>query len=380
MTEHRHPASPILDHCPPSLPRAAYVDPEWYTREMAAIWRTSWVNVGRLSDFAPGSMRSIGVGGAPVLLCRLADGALRAFHNTCRHRGSELCGEAVKPLGKLIACPYHAWTYAADDGRLVSTAFATPTGDFRKDDHRLHPVAVTEWNGFVFANLADDPGPLAPDMGIAALDNWPMASLITGHRITRELACNWKAFWENYNECLHCPGIHPTLCDMVPIYRQGIMAQNEAPGWTPGAPREAPLKAGAATWTPSGQPCGPEFPGLTAEERQRGFTFVTLLPTMYLVAHVDHVRAVTLTPTGPETTRLTAEWLFPPETLVQPGFDAAHVASFATTVMDEDGAAAEMNQRGLRSPAFRRGTLMPQEYDIARFHAWVTARLEGGAP
>ena len=51
-----------------------------------------------------------------------------------------------------------------------------------------------------------------------------MDSLITGHRMTSDLACNWKVFWENYNECLHCPGIHPELCDMVPIYGKGMMA------------------------------------------------------------------------------------------------------------------------------------------------------------
>ena len=78
---------------------------------------------------------------------------------------------------------------------------------------------------------------------------------------------------------------------------------------------------------------------------------------MYVVAHVDYVRSVRLTPLGPERTRLIAEWLFPPETLAQPGFDAADVAAFAKIVMEQDGAASEMNQRGLRSPAYptRRG-------------------------
>ena len=94
-----------------------------------------------------------------------------------------------------------------------------------------------------------------------------------------------------------------------------------------------------------------------------------------MVAHVDYVRAVRLEPIGPEQTRLTAEWYFAPETLAQPGFDAAKVAAFATIVLDQDGAAAELNQRGLRSPAFTRATLMPEEYEIARFHAWVRAHL-----
>src|SRR5690606_17361480 len=121
---------------------------------------------------------------------------------------------------------------------------------------------------------------------------------------------------------------------------------------------------------------GPVFPGLTPEERRAGYTFVTLWPSTFVVAHVDYVRAVRLEPISPEETRLIAEWYFPPETLAQPGFDAAGVAAFATLVMEQDGAASEMNQRGLRSPAFDRARLMPEEYEIHRFHQWVRTHLE----
>lgn len=379
MTEHRHPASPLLDHCPPTLPAEAYLDQVWYAREVQAIWRRNWIYAGRLADLTPGTMRRDSVAGASVILSRTPDGSVRAFHNTCRHRGAEICGEGVREIGKLITCPYHAWAYAAADGRLVTVAHATPTADFRREDHGLLPVAVREWNGFLFLNLAADPRDLAPDTGIGALDNWPMADLVTGYRITRDLACNWKVFWENYNECLHCPGIHPELCDMVPVYSRGIMSATEAADWTPDQPHQPNLKPGAKSWTMTGEACGPEFPDLTPMERQNGYTFVTLYPTMYIVAHVDYVRAVSLVPTGPETTRLTAEWLFLPETLAQPGFDAAEVAAFATLVLDQDGKAAEMNQRGMRSPAYRHGTLMPQEFDIRLFHGWVMDQLSDHA-
>ena len=258
----------------------------------------------------------------------------------------------------------------------MATGHAHPTGDFRKQDHGLVAVAVKFWNGFVFLNLARDPGPLQPDMGLTYLDNWPMDGLVTGHRMVTDLACNWKVFWENYNECLHCPGVHPELCDLVPVYGRGIMARNEAADWTPREPLGQALKEGAATWTASGKPCGPEFPGLTPTERQNGFNFVTLYPSMFVVAHVDYVRAVTLQPLGPEATRLTAEWYFPQETLDQPGFDAAEVAAFAKIVMAQDGEVTEMNQRGIRSPAYARGRLMPEEYATHAFHKWVLKNME----
>lgn len=244
----------------------------------------------------------------------------------------------------------------------------------------MFPVAVQDWNGCLFLCLADAPPLLAPDLGLHALDNWPMAGLITGHRLVKDLKCNWKLFRENYNECLHCPGIHPELCDLVPVYAKGVMTPNELADWTPDALRAPNLKPGASSWMASGKPCGPEFPNQTADQRANGYNFVTLYPTMFIVGHVDYMRIVSLTPTGPETTRLTAEWLFTVETLAQPGFDAGEVAAFATLVMTRDGDAAEMTQRGLKSPKFTRAGLMPQEFDIVNFHRWLEAQMTSNAP
>jgi Rieske 2Fe-2S family protein len=375
MSEHHPIASPRLTFCPETLPSAAYLDPNWFAREMRTIWARNWVSAGRLADLSPGTMRRVKVGAAEVILCRGGDGALSAFHNACRHRGAELCAAQEQPMGRLISCPYHAWSYAGDDGRLVSTGYAVPTDDFRREDYGLHKVATRVWAGYVLLNIAKTPGDLAPDMGLNYLDHWPMDSLITGHRMVRDLACNWKVFWENYNECLHCPGIHPELCDLVPVYSKGVMGVTEAHDWTPDQTVGPNLKAGAHSWTPTGAACGPEFAGLTAEERHNGYNFVTVMPSMFVVAHVDYVRSVRLEPLGPESTRLTAEWHFSAETLAQPGFDAAEVAAFARMVMDQDGDAVEVNQRGLRSPAHQRGRLMPEEYELHRFHNWVLTQM-----
>jgi len=380
MEHTRHPLSPRLDHCPEGLPRDAYLSPDWFAREMAAVFGSQWVCAGRLADLTPGTMRRGKLGLADVVLCRAEDGAVAAFHNSCRHRGSELCREATEPLGKLIRCRYHAWAYAADDGRLVATGPAHPTADFDRAAHGLAVVAAQVWNGFVFLNASADPGPIGADAPLSTLDNWPMAGLVTGHTWVHEIDCNWKSFWENYSECLHCPGIHPELCDLVPVYKTGVMGVSEALGWTPDQPLPAStLKPGAQTWTASGAPCGPEFPGLTPAERAAGHSFVTMWPSAYMVAHVDYVRSVRIEPLGPERTRLTAQWHFSPDTLAQPGFDVGAVAAFAITVMRQDGAAAEMNQRGMHSPAFIAARLMPEEYEIHRFQRWILAQMEGTA-
>jgi len=365
--------SPLLEHCPPSLPAAAYTDPAWHARERAAIWQREWVYAGRLADLPEKTLRRVSVAGESVVLAHAEHRRVAAFLNVCRHRGAEMCGAEDRRFnGRLVTCPYHAWAYDLE-GRLRSTAYATPTPDFNPAEHGLFPVSVKLWAGCIFLSLAEDPPDFAPDMGLSALDNWPMETLVTGYRKETELACNWKIFWENYNECLHCPGVHPDLSARVPVYGMGIMSPEE----TGGAPVEGPVFAGGAdTWTVDGRACGRMFPRLTPEERAAGHVFVTTYPSSFIVAHVDHVRVMSLEPLEPERTRLRAEWLFPGETLSAPGFDLANVVDFASRVIAEDGAACEMNQRGLRSSRFGRGRLMPQEFEIARFHDWVRARLD----
>ena len=373
------PSSPLLDHCPPMLPARAYFDPRWFEAEREHVWKREWVHVGRLADLAPGTMRPVTMAGQNLLLVHGEDGTLAAFRNTCRHRGAELCGAEQKLRGLRITCPYHQWAYDLN-GRLVSTAFATPTADFRREEHGLFRVHLHQWCGFLFVCLADEPPDFedAPDVGTASLNNWPMEDLVSAHRRETVLACNWKIFWENYSECLHCPGIHPGLSDLVPIYARGVMAPNEAPGWEPGMPASTALREGARSWTMSGRPCGPEFPNLTDEQRAAGMHFVTFWPTMFISAHVDYARVITIVPEGPERTRLVADWLIPHASLEAADFDLDDLVEFAATVLREDGAACELNQRGIRSDPFRAGRLMPQEFEIHRFHQWLRARMPEG--
>lgn len=373
------PSTVLLDHCPKSLPSSCYYDEDWFRREVDTIWAREWFYVGRSDCFNPGLLHRREVVGVSIVLCRNNENCLSAFYNVCMHRGAELChGRTAKMRGRLITCPYHAWAYG-DDGRLVSTAFATPTDDFDKSAHALKPVHVKVWNGFVFVSLADTPAEFSPDLGLAALDNWPMSELVVGHSLEKKVACNWKVFWENYNECLHCPGVHPELTRTVPVYAKGIMSKQEAANWD-GDTSGSNLREGVRSWTVSGAACGPEFPDLTREEREEAHRFVTLYPTCFVVAHVDYARVVSLQPIDAETTLLRAEWLFAKETLSQPKFDLSNVIDFATGVLDEDAAACEWNQRGLHSPVFEQGRLMPQEFYIHDFHKWVLKRVarDGG--
>lgn len=244
----------------PALPATWYYDPDHYQREMSTIWSRNWVYLCRTDTLAePQSFQTFDIAGQPVLVVRDTEGVLRGFLNTCRHRGSILCREVSGKLGKpLITCPYHQWAYDLS-GRLRATGPMRPVAGFDRTDHPLLRISVAEWGGFVFANLDPDAPAFDTLYGAetAYVGHWPLDQLRAGHRYTKRLNCNWKIFWENYNECLHCPNIHPELSSLVPIYGRAIMSRRDDPDWRAHADETAPhisggLREGAQSWSMDG--------------------------------------------------------------------------------------------------------------------------------
>jgi Rieske 2Fe-2S family protein len=372
-----------LARAQPGLPAAWYFDPAQFDREMRGIWRRNWIYLCRADSLeGTGAFRTFQVAGQELMLVRDEAGVIQGYFNTCRHRGSILCeAEAGRLKRPLIVCPYHQWAYGLD-GRLRATGPMRRVGGFDRADHGLHRIAVAEWGGFVFANMAGAAAaPFLDQSGaeLSFISVWPMADLVVGHRYRKVLNCNWKIFWENFNECLHCPNIHPELCELVPIYGRAIMARRDDPDWQARASERDPrvaggLREGAETWSMDGRAQG-MLPGLTEAERAPGQRYATVLPSAFIVAHLDYVRIVRILPLTPEKMELSAEWLFHPEMLARPGFDKARITDFATLVLDQDGAACELNQRGLKAVAFERGVLMQEEYEVFLFQDWVREQL-----
>ncbi len=371
----------------PTLQSADYFEPEAYQRDLDKIWRRNWINVCRTADLAePLAYRVLAIGAQQILVLRDDKGDLQAFYNTCRHRGSQLCqAEQGRLKAKLLTCPYHAWSYSLR-GDLVRVPSQRLPDGFDRADYPLYRVALSVWRGFVFVNLAPDAGDLAAsfDTTSADLSNWPLETLATGRVFTKTMACNWKIFWENFNECLHCPGVHQHLSALVPIYGRGMMDRHDDPQWAHQADNDDPrysggLRTGAETWSADGKALDRRFTTLTLAERAAGQNYAMNLPSMFVVGHVDYVRTVRLLPLGPERTQLTAEWLFLPEALggSAAGFD--NIVDFGIEVLEEDAAICEINQRGLHAQPHATGVLMPEEYALHRFHDWVrAARAETG--
>jgi Rieske 2Fe-2S family protein len=373
-----------LPKATPTLPSSAYIDPDHYQRELRDVWFRNWLFVCRAADLSkPRDFLTYQIGDQSILLLRDLEGGLQAFHNTCRHRGSRLCQEARGRLpGKTIICPYHSWTYDLD-GKLARLPAIDLGEDFRKEDYPLYRVAVREWRGLVFIHLAGEDAPpleAAMDPSAGVLDNWPLEDLAVGHHFRRMMNCNWKVFWENYNECYHCPRVHPGLSRIVPIYGRGIMEPNDDPDWEAKAGDPDPryrggLMEGAETWSETGRGTGIAFAGLSKAEKAAGHHFITMLPTLFLVGYLDHVRAIAIKPLSAEETEMEGYWLFPRQALDRAPEEVRRVAAFGEQVMAEDAAACELNQKGLHALEHKAGVLLPQEYEVKRFHDWVRGQV-----
>jgi glycine betaine catabolism A len=365
------------------LPADAYYDPRQFEREVQRIWYRNWLYVGRSSELGePRAFRTFEIGDQRLLLLRDDAGRLQGFHNTCRHRGAALCRESTGVMHSgAIICPYHAWSYS-QQGDLKRTSSKHHPEGFNAADFSLYRIRVHEWRGFIFVALTEEVPPFEKsfDVPLARLDAWPLEQLKIGHVLQKDMACNWKIFWENYNECLHCPTVHPKLSQLVPIFGRGLLEERDDPEWSAHADDPNPkfkggLRGGANTWSSDGQLSGVPFSGLSEEDRKLGAVYLTGVPSMFLVAHADYVRVVRLRPLGPERTELRVEYLFAPETLADGAFDLTKVVEFTNLVMTEDAEVCELNQRGLHAAPHLRGIVMPEEYIIKQFHEWIGSEL-----
>jgi Rieske 2Fe-2S family protein len=373
---------PRLTRTEASLPATWYFDDAHYTHELEAVWYREWVCVGRLEEIAnPGDFFIARIGTQSLIVTRDRDGAPRAFHNTCRHRGSILCaGERGHFAGGRIVCPYHSWTYSLT-GELVATPVRLECEDFHVENYPLYAAHIGTWGGYLFVNLAEAPAQTLQEfLGHEAgnVESWPLAEMVTVQRDRTTLACNWKIFWENYSECYHCPRIHPELCRIVPLYKRGTFTQADFDGSkaaATGGDGQPRLAAGYRTWTMDGQSRLPEIAGAADALDGAGMAFASFTGSMFIVAHVDYVRSVHVLPRGPEEIEINVTWLLP-RGAAETCADGIHpILELGRLIVQQDGQVCEINQRGQKSRRHEAGVLVPQEWALHEFHQWLRDRL-----
>lgn len=275
-----------------------YRDREVFRSELDRVFARSWYCIGRVDPVAlPGAYLAADVVGEPVKILRDHYGTLGAFHNV--------------------------------------------------------PVRVDEWQGCLFVNLSGDAPTLCEwlddqDDQPLTFERWNLHDLRVGHTTTRVIRANWKILVENYEECLHCPTVHPELVDLIPTYRKGAVVDPERPDWG------VALKPGCAALTATGTTALPVLPGLSADESVSVYG-AYVFPNATIGVSGQVATLSTIHPRSVDTCVLVVQYLFAPDTIAADDFDPSDVVDFSELVSAQDAAVCERVQRGVASRAFTHG-------------------------
>jgi len=353
------------------VPASWYHDPAIHEREQAAIFQREWIHVGHASRVPdPGDYLTCRIGDQSIILLHGRDGRIRAFHNVCRHRGSELLQGAGSVAR--IWCRYHGWTYDLD-GKLIAARHSEKVPGFDRACWGLREVRLERIAGFLFVNLDPDAPPLAAVYpGLA--EDWltlepELDRLVHAHTMAYDIACNWKIAVENYLEGYHVLTVHPALYKGFDMDAFVWSIHDHYTSMCTGAKETAGEHA--YDWDEAARKDLPSYwvwP-MVMFERMPG------RPGLFTYNHV---------PLGPARTLQVVDFYF-----LDPELDEQdrREIDYVDLVRREDRASLEAVQRGIRSKGWQQGPLMMSpdaagewtEEAILHFQNLILRRMEAQA-
>ena len=382
-----------------SLQQPFYIDPDFFRLDMELIWYRDWLFVGHDCEIAkPGAFFTAQVGDYPVVIVRGRDGQIRAFHNSCRHRGSRVCNTERGTAARLV-CPYHQWTYDLD-GSLV---FARQMADgFCKEEFGLKPVACESVAGYIFICLAKEPADFAPFRALMEPFFAPhnLVDAKVAHETTIIERGNWKLVWENNRECYHCAANHPELCKTFPE-APTITATNAAEKdpeilahWqrceSHGLPSRfriddagqyratrVPLLRDAVSYTMTGKRAVSKNLSDTVSAEKIGALLLYHYPTTWNHVLGDHAVTFRVLPVSATETAVTTKWLVHKDAVEGVDYDLQNLIHVWTETNDEDRRIVEENAFGIKSPAYEPGPYSEMhEGGVIQFVDWYAGFIE----
>ncbi len=358
-----------------ALAASWYVSPDVFSSEQERIFAREWICIGREEAIPnPGDFFTVDRAGESLIVTRDAKGAVHAFYNVCRHRGTRVCNASSGHFQGSIQCPYHAWTYGLD-GTLKVARNMTEVPGFDRSEYPLKEAPVALWDGFIFLTLRQTQGDIGDSFEhvyaplIGRFDRWNVGGLTTARSITYDLACNWKLVFLNYSECYHCPLVHPQLDKLSPS-DSGRNDLSEGPflgGFSE-------LRQHGTSLTMSGHSSRPPIGSVEGVELDRVY-YYTIFPSLLLSLHRDYVMVHYMKPVAADRTEVVCAWLFDPATIARPDFDPSDVVDFWDLTNRQDWQVNELTQLGLRSRTYSPGPYSNAEGLLSAFDRHYLRRM-----
>lgn len=394
-----------------SLPRPFYGHETVYRADLEHIWRKGWLFAGHACEIRnPGDWLTLQVETDSLIVIRGEDGAVRALHNVCRHRGSQIVAPGRGSTKRLV-CPYHQWTYDTK-GALT---FCRGMHELDKAEFSLKKVQCEVVEGLIFISLAENPAPFAAARELMApyLKPQGLERAKVAKQVDYEIHANWKLVWENNRECFHCNINHPQYIkanwdhynadDTTPEIKESIaraVARSEAKwadaglavshresGMTqfPDAERgiwySANRTALVAGWVSESMD-GKQVATLMGSysDADVGTLRARTLPNFWNHSSCDHGVSTLLLPCGPRKTLARVTWLVHEDAVEGRDYQLERLMPFWQLTSEQDWAICERQQKGVDSSAYEPGPYSKyKEYNVDAFVRWYVKTLAAGA-
>jgi phenylpropionate dioxygenase-like ring-hydroxylating dioxygenase large terminal subunit len=359
--EEQYPLEPHL------LDARTYVDPEQYEREIEQIFYRSWLPIMPASDVA--SPRDIGVWDMleqSVVVVRLDDGTLSAWHNVCQHRGARLVRDSGRCEHARIRCPWHGFSYDLE-GKVIAVPLRDSFPEAELEGLRAPQIKVDEWGGFVWISLSDEVPPLREYLGAIGtlMDGYGLDDFEFRYREPVRLKANWKLVIDAFNETWHVPFTHKETLTGIVLWRDAVLHLEQPHSWM-----ELPLRG----YT---ERIGGDDP------LKKQICHFLMFPNTIASCFPTHLQAWNAWPISPKETLLqtygivgpTPEGMTEEDWIKQNDRDWEHFMAVAR----EDSEVIDNFGTVVRSLGFKRNLFNTAESRLTAFHEEIHRRV-GGPP
>ena len=364
------------------LPLEAYRSDEVLAAERKAVFDNAWICVGRTADLPRtgdyltaevplgSSDAGAGDGHRSIIVLRDDTGELVAHDNVCIHRGSRLL-DACGRVGR-ITCPYHAWTYRLD-GTLIGGPYMSEPGSdaraLRPEEHRLSPVRLEVWEGFIFATSDPAAAPLADRLiGLAqVLGPYRIVDYVPVHQQVDVWQTNWKLLVENFMDAYHVFKVHKATFGKD---GDNTLDTTMHPGTDDWAHHVVAHEKGPDIAHPSNT-------SLTGDWR-KAIVLAAVFPTHVMQLQPNWLWYLQISPLGTDRVRIRWDVSVAPEVLAAQDDPAAYVASVLALLNEvnaEDQPVIEAVRRNADGQQFARGPLSYLERNVYDFDRYIARAL-----